>query len=345
MKHLSAAFAALSLLLPGSIWAESSIITPTPSFTANDILTGSGFYGSAISVQSGVLVGFDGFSLQSYDLATQNQLFSIALPDGNAYLANVGSSVFNSFVRIDPLGTSAWLGFTNGGNTDDRIFQVDFALQTWTLKATLKGNSDLRFFDGDAYVSGLYGGSPSISLLDTSGANNHDVVLSLSGNSAGFDFDSAGNLYYATNTYPETTAALVKFTSAQIASGLGAGSVPISAATLLSDLGESSTGAYNVAVDGADHVFFSHNAGFEGLSVGVWNGTAGVGLNYTVLALAEYFLTVTDTDGDVLGGTGALYQSGYGGAGVAQIKIVPEPSSGMLLVAGLLCFGRSRRRP
>ena len=344
MKIMSAAFAALSVLLPGSIRAASSIVTPTPAFAANDILTGSGFFGSSISVQSGVLAGFDGSLLKSYDLATHNALFSIARPAGDAYLANVGTSVFNSFVRLDPLGTSAWLGFTNSGNTDDRIFQVDFASGTWTHRATLKGNQDLRFLGANAYVSGLEGGSASIALLDISGTNNHDVVLSLSGNSAGFDFDSAGNLYYATNTFPATTGALVFFSSAQILSGLGAGSVPLSAATILTDLDDDATGAYNVAVDGADRVFFSQNAGFNGLSVAVWNGTAGLGENFTTIAQGTQFLTFTDSDGDVLGGSGALYQSGFGGAGVAEIKAIPEPSATILLATGLLLFARSRRR-
>src|SRR5207253_1198884 len=116
---------------------------------------------------------------------------SIALPS-DPYFSNF--SAFNSFVRIDSLGTSAWLGFTKANNADDRIFQVNLANGTWTQKATLAGNMDLRFFGNSAFVSGLQGGSPNIALLDTSGTNNHDVVLTLSGNSAGFDFDSSGNL-------------------------------------------------------------------------------------------------------------------------------------------------------
>ncbi len=344
MKILSAAVAAFCTLAPASVQAASSIVTPGPAFTASDVLTGSGFFGSSISIQSGVLAGFDGGTLKTFDLSTQGSLASVALPGGNAYLANVGTSVFSTFVRLDPTGTSAWVGFTNSGNTDDRIFQVNLSLQTWTHRATLKGNQDLRFFGGNAYVSGLEGGAPSIALLDTTGANNHDVVLGLSGNSAGFDFDTAGNLYYATNTFPAVTAALIRFTSAQLASGLGAGFIPIGSATLLSDLALLSTGAYNVAVDTADHVFFSQNSNGNGQSVAVWNGTVGAGTNFDIVAQGATFLTTTDTDGDVLGGSGALYQPGYGGPGVAKIQAVPEPGSVALLGLGAFLVARVRRR-
>jgi len=184
-------------VLAGVAAADSAILTPMPAGerTATDILTGAGYF-VGFDVSGDSVVGWASGSLKQFDKSSGAVLADLGAPSGY--------SGYNSFVRMDPSGNSAWAAFTvYDGTNDDRIYQVDISTGTWTHEATLACNFDLEFSGGNAYVSGLNSGNWSdptcIWQLDTSGADNHDKIVEMSGNSAGLAFDASGNAYYASN--------------------------------------------------------------------------------------------------------------------------------------------------
>lgn len=318
---------------------DSAFVAPAPGYAAEDVATTQYFGG--FDLFGNEIVGFAGGSLGVYDLA--GTLVN-GLGNPADYFAAYSGNVFNSFVRLDPTLSSAWVGFSVIGNLDDRIYQVDFATGVWSQRAVLGGNYDLEFFNGTPFVSGLNSSSffdPNrIWLLDTSGLNAHDLIADVGGLSAGLAFDSDGNLYYGASDLDfstfQTTGQLLMYTASQVAGAIGGSSLSRGDAILLSDL---PGGGFDTDVDDANNVLFTFN-GASAHVLGVWNGTPGAGENFVILAKGSVpdsgnFLTYVDSEGDVFSHGGAAYVADYGFPGVARVTAVPEASS--FVLAALAC--------
>lgn len=341
-------FAALGLVGAASKGQGAAFVDPAPGYTAAEVAPSNSFGG--FDASGGSLIGFANGSLDLFDLAG-NLEKSLGVPTD--YFAAHSGSVFNGFVRFDPSGSSAWVGFTVGGNVDDRIYEVGLASGAWTHRATLPGNYDLDFSGANVFVSGLnnttFSPPNGIWLLDTSGGNNHDLVASVDGFSAGLAFDATGNLYYATNEFDlvtfTSTGRLVEFSAAQVASAIGGSSLLLEDGTKLADL---PAGAFDTAVDGAGNIVFDFNG--PPSAIGVWNGTLGDGANFVTLATGNQppfgnFLTYLAPLGDITQPGGSVLVGDFNFSGLARVAAVPEVKTLTLAsLAGLGTVFIARRR-
>lgn len=328
-----------------TLWAASAITTPSSGYQATDRIT-------TIDPKSLDIFGdwaavYADEHLTIYDRNTWQPVYDL----GDANYGGA-TTTFSSFVTFDPSGNSLWVGYTVGGNVDDRIYQVTNlgSTPTWNHIATLPSNYKLAFSEGTPYVSGLnstvFGGPNAIWRLDTTGNNQHDKIAEVGGFASGIAFDSSGNLYYGTNLGVNDT--LVRFTSEQISQG----GLQLSNGKTLSDLPFSCT---DVEVDSADHVLFTVNeidASWNQLSstLAMWDGVSGDDDNYDIIGTADagHWYTIIRTMSDVTA-DGTVYLDDAGTydtpvPGLAEIQPVPEPSAFSLLIAGLLAVLAWRRR-
>ena len=156
-------------------YADSVFFEPMNEYSTNDILTNVTFDG--YDTYSNNVICWSDSSLKTYN-KDGTQINNLGNPSGY-------QNYWNNFVKIDPSGNSAWVGMSIGGNSDDRIYQVDLNTGVWTYKATVGGNFEVDFQGSNVYVSALdetlQWGSASIWLMDTSGFNNHDLMASIGG--------------------------------------------------------------------------------------------------------------------------------------------------------------------
>jgi hypothetical protein len=322
--------------------ADSNIATPAAGFQAADEF--DGIVPNWHDVRGDYVAIYADQQLRVFDRNTEALLFNLGA-------SPMSGTTYNSFVTFDPSGESIWVGFTVGGNVNDRIYQFSLADSSWTHKATLVGNFDLAFAGGVPYVTATgstnWSDPACIWQLDLSGAGSHRKVAQLDGFSAGLAADAAGNLYYATNI--GASDRLVRFAADSLAGstlGLGDGEV-------LSSLPASYYG-YDVNVDAAGNVLVSLNSidanwNALGSSLAVWNGTPGSGLSLQEIASAGAGTVFTNvsTFGNVLAGGAAYVADGGWGApnpGLAKIQAVPEPSAYVLLAISLIALvGYCRR--
>jgi len=352
MARRTKAFAiavALVGLATEPLQAASSILTAHWPYQAHDVLSERSIAG--YDVAGGIAYAWSGGSLRQLDIA------SGALVRDYGAMSDGYSDFFNSFVRIDATQGVVWLGFTVAGNTDDRIYEVDLGTGAWNHRATLPANHDLQVYGGAVYASALnsttYTDPNGVYLLDTSGQNAHDLIAQVGGSAAGLDFDSEGNLYYAAYDGYGLPSELIRYSAAQVAGAVGAGHLDRLDAIKLSD---TAMGAWDVAVGSDGSVYFNGN-GIE-FYVAKWDGTQGNGLNYEVVATGSgssgNWHTYLQADrgssalplGESAEGDMALYQGDFNYSGLAEITLVPEPSSLALGFLGLcvLGFALARRK-
>jgi len=319
----------MATLVASETVASSSITTGMDPYVANDVATGLYLGAHDVSTDSASLATYAGNTLKLVDLATE------AVTDlGNPTDYDLPEDVdgpWNSFVTYDPAGDSVWVGFTVGGNVDDRIYQVDLASSTWTHQATMPGNFDLEFAGATPLVSGTnstnWADPTGIWQLDTSGADVHDLLIETSGYSAGLGVDSQGNVYYAAND----AAGIYQWAAADVLAAIGTGNMTYANGLKIS---EQEAGAYDIEVDAADHVFFNGNGAYA--FTALWDGTSEAGeYNYDYVAIGSgdfgNWHTLLSASGDVASGDGALYQSDWYYFGAAEITLVPEPAAWVLL--------------
>ncbi len=331
MKRLTV-IVSIMVMSCGLCLAASSIVAPVEGKAAYDILTDYAFGG--FDLVGDQIVGWAGGSLKVFDIPGGTST-DLGMPSGY--------SAYNSFVRQDPSGSSAWVGFTVMGNTDDRIYQVDYATGTWTQKAALAGNFDLEFYNSTPFVTATnstnWQDPTCVWALDSTGSDNHDKIIEMNGTSAGLAFDTSGNLYYASG-YGATELTLYKWDGADVQNSIGAGNLTYLDGTKLSDLEAT---AYDIDIDDAGNVIFNGN----GLSsfTAMWNGTAGDGMNYEKLsvgALTNNWHSFIDSVGDVSADDGAYYQAdgGFGVTGIAVV--VPEPATLAIIGIGAVLVRRRK---
>lgn len=313
--------ALLSIFAPSPARADSAMVAPNEGYVAEDLFSlasanprkpeAFGAVGNHLAMYAHY------FGLEIADPETETIIQSLGKPQDGYIEAHTDAydtvMVSSSFIAADPSGDALWVGFTEWSNTDDRIYKVDLASGVWTHKASMAGNMDLEFFGNTAYISGLNSSNwedPNcIWKLDTSGSDNHDKLIELTGNSAGLGVDRQGNIYYGTYRGEDNPAELFRWEAADVAGAVGSGHLTFAEATKLADLDR---GVYDLAVDEVGNVVFDQNSSIES-TVGLWDRSKEPGDDYEIIGTggAGHWYTVVTTEGDVTAEGSALLTDYY----------------------------------
>jgi len=208
---------------------------------------------------------------------------------------------FSSFLCLSPDESTLWAAYTDLDNVDARIYSIDVGSGTWSLEARMPANWDLAFWNDSILVSGLnsadFDSPNAIYVLDTSGGDQHRLIIETGGSSAGLAVDSHGDLYFGTSSFTDPNA-LYRWDSAQLAAVIespAAAPLQLGDAVKLSDL---PTGAYDCEVDAADNLVFTMNTWGGTQVIGSWNNISGDGYNYDTLATSSHWLGMVKSRGD-----------------------------------------------
>ncbi|MGD2035275.1 MAG: DUF4465 domain-containing protein [Bacteroidales bacterium] len=292
----------VTIACSGIIVSAQSYLVPSEGFKAADVLPGYNTF-SAFDIHDSLLYANDGDTIRCLNMKTGQEMNKFGKPAGYAS--------WPSFVTMSPDGATIWAGFTNSGNTDDRIYSIDVETGTWDLQAHLSGNFDLEYWGDSLLVTGLNSSDwedpTSIFVLDTTGVDNHRKIIEMGGSSAGLATDSEGNVYYGTYFYYTSDPnALYRWDSAGVADVInnGTDTLKLEDATKLTDL---PNGAYDCEVDAEGNLLFDANSYSSDKVFAVWNGTSGDGYNFDTLAVATDamdWLTMIKSHGNILDHTG-----------------------------------------
>lgn len=317
--------------------ADSLIVNPASGFSAEDML-------SDITPET--------WSVFSENMAIYRKSTGLALvdPSSGSILDSLGKpadyvsqyltrGIWAGFITPDPDGQSLWVGFTITGDTDDRIYQVSRNGEgnwEWVQRATLAGNFDLEFYNGNAYASANPGSSQStfkpwskIYQLDLSGNNNHAVIADVGGYCAGLGVDGEGNIYYGTYNLDGDSDDLgladnkmYRFSRDQVAAAVDLGSISLDEAEALFDI----TGyMYDVDVDAADHLAFTNKINSSTSTVSIWMENTGKNGEDILVDIASGtssfpYLTRIYVEGDLLTPQGKLFVTNTGHKGIAELS-------------------------
>ncbi len=270
----------ISILLFNLVVTAQSYLTPSESYKTKDILVNYDTF-SAFDIAGDLLYGNEGNTIRCLNLKTGEEVKSYDKPSDY--------TSWPSFLTLSPDAKTIWAGFTNSGNTDDRIYSINVETGEWTLEAISACNFDLEFWNGHILISGLnspnWNDPNSIFILDTSGENKHKKVIEIGGSSAGLAADADGNIYYGTYyTLTEGPTALFRWNKKDIDAAIaseGSKVLTVADATKLSDL---SDGPYDCEIDEAGNLIFNSNSFSTDKFLAKWNGVEGDGNNYDILA-------------------------------------------------------------
>jgi len=315
-----------------------------PVFTGLILAALSAFGQSYINPQEGLKVAYffsDMDHIQTLDVGSEFFYFSDgdtiyqADPDQQLLSNRFGLPVdynlvtFPSFLCLSPDESTLWAGFTDLENVDARIYSIDVGSGAWRLEARMPSNWDLAFWNDSILVSGLnsadFNSPNAIYVLDTSGGNQHRIIIETGGSSAGLAVDSHGDLYYGSSSFTDPNA-LYRWDSAQLAAVIespAAAPLQLGDAVKLSDL---PTGAYDCEVDTGDNLVFTMNTWGGTQVIGRWNNISGDGFNYDTLATSSEWLGMVKSRGDYtvpIAGN-SLFTLGYDQA-VADLHTVDYP--------------------
>jgi len=252
----------------------------------------------------------DGDTIYQADPAQQVLSNKYGLP------ADYNLVTFSSFLSLSPDESTIWAGFTDLDNVDARIYSVDLESGTWNLEARMPSNWDLVFWNDSILVSGLnsadFNSPNGIFVLDTSGGDQHRLIIETGGSSAGLAVDSHANLYFGSSSFTDPNA-LYLWDSAQVAAVIEsptAAPLQLGDAIKLSDL---PAGAYDCEVDSGDNLVFTMNTWGGTQVIGRWNDSSGDGFNYDTLATSSEWLGMLKSRGDytVPSAGNSLFTMGY----------------------------------
>jgi autotransporter-associated beta strand protein len=325
------AICAIVLCAAAPAHGQSLAIVPTSEYSAVDCLTDRA--PEAFSTFGQNLAVFEkSTGLQIVNPTDGTVVASLGAPSDYfaAYTKDSVVNVWNSFVAADPSGSSLWIGFTNNGNTDDRIYQVD-QQGNWTLKATLAGNWDMEFHGNAAYLSantpGMGAGNTSLWMFNTTSGQLVDVAH-VGGYAAGLGVDAAGNVYYGTYGFVPGNQSLFRFSAQQISGAVSSGTpLELGSAAKLADFTDA-YGPYDLDLDAVGNVVFNLNGGSSGAAL--WNGVDGSGANYSFIGTGEgaHWYSMLATVGNVRQPGGTIYMQDYYSPGIVQITRLANPWGG-----------------
>ena len=253
----------------------------------------------------------DGDTIYQLDPEAGRATVKFGKPDGYPVVS------YPSFLSLSPDGSALWAGYTDVAHVDARIFCLDPETGIWDHAASMAGNWDLEFWNDSLLVSGLnsadYQTPNAIFVLDTSGQDQHRMIIETGGSSSGLAIDSHGHLYYGTS-FPAGPNALYRWDSTTLAAVIespGAAPLQLADAQKLADL---PMGVYDCEVDAGDHVVFTMNVWGGTQVLARWNGTTGDGSNYDTLAVSDAWLGMVKSRGDytIQVPGNSLFTLGYG---------------------------------
>ena len=304
--------------------SAASYLTTSGEYQAVDVFPEYDTF-SAFDLKENTLYGNEGNTIVALDLLSGELISETDKPADYAG--------WPSFLNVDPSHDFLWAGYTNNGNTDDRIYKIDLTTGEWLHVASSSGNFDLAYRQGQALFTGLNSSNwedpTSVFILDESGNNQHQKLIEVGGSSAGLATDAEGNVYYGTYFfYTSDPNALYRWNSDLIDDAIENNYVlSIEDADKLTDLPE---GAYDCQVDDAGNVLFNCNSFSSDKLIAKWNGTEGDGHNYDTIAYATDgmdWLTMIKTKGDITN-----HQAGNSafvlcfGRPIAKVSKVAPPS-------------------
>lgn len=329
----------LGVLAGASVQAAS--LMPSLGYQVGEVLSSQTLSAFDIYDDAGARAyGWDANSstLRQYDVANGGVLADYGAPPGG-----YADAAFISFVRRSPDGQSVWVGYTVGGNADDRIYEVTnlSGAAVWNQRTTLAGVYDLQFSaNGSPFASANLGGfgNPNKLFFLNPGDNFSAIEFAETGGfSADLAFDVTGALIYATTGVGAEQ--LVRFSQGDINAFLSDpltwSPLDLVDATVLSDL---IAGGSGIFADAFGNIFISLTdySTFNG-SLVHWNGVVGAGDNTQLVASVSNSLGELDGLGDLYAG-GELFQSvGFLESGLDTV-MTPEPGQ-YAMMAGVLALG------
>lgn len=304
--------------------SAASYLTTSGEYQAVDVFPEYDTF-SAFDLKENTLYGNEGNTIVALDLLSGELISETDKPADYAG--------WPSFLNVDPSHDFLWAGYTNNGNTDDRIYKIDLTTGEWLHVASSSGNFDLAYRQGQALFTGLNSSNwedpTSVFILDESGNNQHQKLIEVGGSSAGLATDAEGNVYYGTYfLYTSDPNALYRWNSDLIDDAIENNYVlSIEDADKLTDLPE---GAYDCQVDDAGNVLFTCNNFSSDKLIAKWNGTEGDGHNYEAMAYATDgmdWLTMVKTQGDLTNyeAGNSAFVLGFGRP-IAKVSKVAPPS-------------------
>ncbi|HHU57935.1 MAG TPA: hypothetical protein GXZ39_06540, partial [Bacteroidales bacterium] len=173
--------------------SAASYLTTSGEYQAVDVFPEYDTF-SAFDLKDNTLYGNAGNTIVALDLLSGELISETDKPADYAG--------WPSFLNVDPSHDFLWAGYTNNGNTDDRIYKIDLTTGEWLHVASSSGNFDLAYRQGQALFTGLNSSNwedpTSVFILDESGNNQHQKLIEVGGSSAGLATDAEGNVYYGT---------------------------------------------------------------------------------------------------------------------------------------------------
>lgn len=293
------------------------------SYRAAQMSDGRVIYGTNNQLSRGSVPG-SSFSLQSYTAA-------------GAATAWDPSSIS---LYSDTLGA---IGAGTFGPSSIYLFNPsDLATSFAPIAGLSLQNYAIAFRDANSlFVGGNNGtgGSHSVNYVTTSGSVNKVIIDNISTYSGDFAIDLAGNLYVSDND----DLKLYKFTASQLTAAINGTALGITDGTYLTTLSKNGS----LAVDGFGRIW---SAGYQSSGLDLFDPITGQtasllpGLNNSNYVVQSYF-----SGGESY--VGYLNAGGYlAGATLTYgtqkaSAVVPEPTSGALLMAaGVAALARRRRR-
>ncbi|MEN8202089.1 MAG: DUF4465 domain-containing protein [Bacteroidota bacterium] len=264
------------LLMQAGLLTGQSYLAPEEGYRVADFLSDYTRIG-AFDIKGDRVYIQDGDSIHVLDAGTGEEIGKYGEP------ADYTVSNYASFLTVSPDEKSIWAGYTSDGNADDRIYCIDMESGAWSLKAKFPGNYDLIFWKDSILVSGLnsstWGDPNGIFVLDTSGMDQHRLILEVGGNSAGMALDTLKNLYYGTS-YSMDPNAIYRWNRADLEAVIetpGSDTLQISDGVKLSDV---PAGVSDCEIDAGFNLVFTMNLFGSPKVLAMYNGTWAGGDGY-----------------------------------------------------------------
>lgn len=251
-------------------------------------------------------------------------------------LHTYADAVYASFVRYNASNGRVYFG----ESMNNTIMSVAASGGTASLLATLTGNYDIDFWNGNPYVVA----GNSVYLIDES-TGETDLIASAGLISGPLAFDAAGNLVYGTGNpnWPPTLndQDIYQWTAAQVAGAAGEGSLTdADAAVIASNVDAPSGFAFN----SAGELLFTDSQVAPGV-IRVLRGGAGEVFATTQPADAYPWTTTLRCDrssGSISAAVSWFDASWNGHTVISTLTPVPEPSSMVVLCSFIGLAGSAR---